>query len=454
MIVGLDCAAPQILFDDMKDDLPVLRSLMDGGTFGTLESCDPPITVPAWSCMTSSKDPGTLGFYGFRNRADHSYDGLTFATAEKMRHDRLWDILSRSGKHCVVLGVPQTFPTRPINGEMVACFLAPSPETPRATYPAELSDEIKRVVGEYMADVPNFRTDEKERIMRDLHEMTRRRFQLARHLRDTRDWDFFMMVEMGTDRLHHALWRYYDPSHPDYEPGTRWEREFRDYYRYLDSEIGELIGSLDDETAVMVLSDHGAQAMFGGIQINEWLMQQGYLTLAEQPAGPTSIGRCKIDWANTRVWADGGYYSRIFMNVKGREPQGAIDASDYEPLRDELIARLESLGDEAGDGIGTRVFRPQDMYRSVNGVAPDLIAYFGDLTWRSIGTLGDGRVHVRENDTGPDDANHAKHGIYIFRGPGLPQTPPDAPTLYDIAPTVLTLLGEDVPADMQGRSLI
>src|ERR671916_654658 len=103
MIVGLDCAAPQILFDDMKDDLPVLRRLMDGGVYGTLESCDPPITVPAWSCMTSSKDPGTLGFYGFRNRADHSYDGLTFATAEKMRHDRLWDILGRAGKHVVVL---------------------------------------------------------------------------------------------------------------------------------------------------------------------------------------------------------------------------------------------------------------------------------------------------------------------------------------------------------------
>ncbi len=78
--------------------------------YGELESCDPPITVPAWSCMMSSKDPGTLGFYGFRNRADHSYDGLMFATANRMTHDRVWDILGRAGKHVIVLGVPMTFP--------------------------------------------------------------------------------------------------------------------------------------------------------------------------------------------------------------------------------------------------------------------------------------------------------------------------------------------------------
>ena len=237
MIIGLDCAAPKILFDDMRSELPVISGLMERGVWGELESCDPPITVPAWSCMMSSKDPGTLGFYGFRNRKDHSYDGMTFATNEKMKHDRVWDILSRDGRHVVVLGVPMTFPPRQVNGEMVSCFLAPSIES-RYTYPEELRDEIAQTVGEYMVDVPNFRTDEKERIMRDIKEMTRRRFELARHLRDTRDWDFLMMVEMGTDRLHHGFWRFYDHDHPDYQPGTRWEEEFRAYYRSVDAEIG------------------------------------------------------------------------------------------------------------------------------------------------------------------------------------------------------------------------
>jgi predicted AlkP superfamily phosphohydrolase/phosphomutase len=161
-----------------------------------------------------------------------------------------------------------------------------------------------------------------------------------------------------------------------------------------------------------------------------------------------------IDWAATRVWGDGGYYSRIFLNVRGREPQGLVEPSQVEPLRDELIAKLEALGDEQGDPIGTRVFRPEQLYHQVNGVPPDLICYFGNLTWRAIGTVGDGRIHVRENDTGPDDANHAKFGIYIFDGPGMPQTPPQGARLFDIAPTVLRLLDQPVPADMQGRSLV
>jgi predicted AlkP superfamily phosphohydrolase/phosphomutase len=452
MIIGLDCAAPEILFDDMKGELPVLNRLMEQGVYGPLESCDPPITVPAWSCMMSSKDPGTLGFYGFRNRKDHSYDGMTFATAEKVKEDRVWDILSRAGKHVVVLGVPQTFPPSRVNGEMIGCFLSPSTES-RYTFPEELRDEIRDVVGEYMVDVPNFRTDQKDRILRDINEMTRRRFKLARHLRDSRPWDFFMMVEMGPDRLHHGFWRYYDPKHPDYVPGTPYETAFRDYYRYLDGEIGSLIEGLDDDTALMVVSDHGAQSMYGGIQVNEWLVREGYLTLRDPDAtGPVKPDM--IDWSRTRVWGDGGYYSRIFLNVRGREPEGIVDPAGVEPLRDELIGKLEALGDEHGTPIGTRVFRPEQLYHHVNGVPPDLICYFGNLTWRAIGSVGDGRVHVRENDTGPDDANHAKFGIYIFDGPGMPQTPPSGARLFDIAPTALALLGQPVPADMQGRSLI
>ena len=453
MIIGLDCAAPKILFDDMRSELPVISGLMERGVWGELESCDPPITVPAWSCMMSSKDPGTLGFYGFRNRKDHSYDGMTFATNEKMKHDRVWDILSRDDRHVVVLGVPMTFPPRQVNGEMISCFLAPSIES-RYTYPEGLRDEIAQTVGEYMVDVPNFRTDEKERIMRDIKEMTRRRFALARHLRDTRDWDFLMMVEMGTDRLHHGFWRFYDHDHPDYQPGTHWEEEFRAYYRSVDAEIGSMIEGLGDDTAVLVVSDHGAQSMVGGIQVNEWLQREGYLRLTEQPDGVIPIGQATIDWPNTRVWADGGYYSRIFLNVRGREPEGSVDPADYEALRDELIAKLEALGDEQGNPIGTRVFRPQDLYHEVNGVAPDLICYFGNLTWRSIGSLGDGRIQVRENDTGPDDANHAKMGVYVMAGPGMPTTSPERATLFDIAPTVLTAMGYPVPADMQGQSLV
>src|ERR1700693_855505 len=98
MIVGLDCVPPEIVFDDMRAELPTLSALMERGAWGRLESCDPPITGPAWSCMMSSKDPGTLGIYGFRNRKDYTYSGLGFATSTAVREPRLWAILSQAGK--------------------------------------------------------------------------------------------------------------------------------------------------------------------------------------------------------------------------------------------------------------------------------------------------------------------------------------------------------------------
>ena len=78
-VVGLDCAAPELVFDRWRGELPHLNRLLSAGAFGRLQSCTPCITVPAWSVMTSSKDPGALGIYGFRNRADHSYDGRFIA---------------------------------------------------------------------------------------------------------------------------------------------------------------------------------------------------------------------------------------------------------------------------------------------------------------------------------------------------------------------------------------
>src|SRR3990167_6815579 len=125
-VIGLDCAAPRLVFDDWKRELPHLGALMSRGLYGPLQSSHPPITVPAWSVMTSSKDPGQLGFYGFRNRRDYSYDGYTIANSKAVTHDRVWDILSRAGKRVILLGVPQTYPPRPVNGSMVTCFLTPS----------------------------------------------------------------------------------------------------------------------------------------------------------------------------------------------------------------------------------------------------------------------------------------------------------------------------------------
>jgi predicted AlkP superfamily phosphohydrolase/phosphomutase len=453
MVIGLDCAAPELVFDRWLDELPNLKSIYESGPHGLLRSCDPPITVPAWSVMMASKTPGTLGVYGFRNRADHSYNRYAIANSLAIKEDRLWDILTRQGKRSIVIGVPGTYPPRPLNGLLITDFLTPDTNC-EYTYPAGLKDEIKRLVGEYILDVRDFRSGNKEKILADIYEMTRKRFQVARHLLAKEQWDYFIMVEMGVDRIHHAFWDNMDPAHRFYEKGNQFEHAIHDYYCEVDREIGELLKFADENTHVLVVSDHGAKRMDGGICVNEWLIANRYLALAEKPTAATPFAKAKIDWSRTTAWGDGGYYARIFLNVAGREPEGVVAPNDYEKIRDELIAGLKSIPDENGKQIGTTVFRPEELYAQVRGIAPDLIVYFGGLYWRSVGTVGGGQIHTFENDTGPDGANHAENGIFLLR----PSRGGESRQVYglqitDVAPTILRLFGIAAPDDMEGKAL-
>ncbi len=452
-VIGLDCADPRLVFERWPDELPNLRRLMGSGTWGPLRSVDPPITVPAWSCMMTGHDPGELGIYGFRNRTEHGYDSLGVADSRSVRLDRVWDVLGRAGRHVVVVGVPQTSPPVEVNGELVSCFLTSDPRTVAYTHPPDLRTEIEGLVGSYRVDVQNFRSDDRDRILAEIYEMTEQRFRLCRHLLDTRPWDFFMMVEIGLDRMHHAFWRFFDEEHPRHEPGHRYRDAIRSYYAYLDEEIGETMERFDDDTSVIVVSDHGARPMEGAICVNEWLAQEGYLVLEEPPRGPTPFRQARVDWRRTRAWGEGGYYCRLCLNVEGREPLGIVGADEYEPLRDELARRLEELPGPHGNRIGTRAFRPEELWRRQRGIPPDLIVYFGDLGWRSNGSLGHGRHWTFDNDTGPDDANHDRDGMCVITGPGVPVGRRDDLTIYDIAPTILALAGLSPDGDMRGRAL-
>lgn len=456
LVIGLDCAAPRFVFEPGAFDLPHLRGLMARGCWGPLRSCDPPITVPAWACMMSGRDPGALGCYGFRNRRDYSYGGMTTANARDVRVPRVWDILSRRGKKVVLVGVPQTYPPTPVNGWLAADFLAPDARA-EYTYPKSLKVELEQALGEYQMDVKDFRTEDKDRLRGDVFALMHNRFDAATHLLRTKPWDFLMMVEMGVDRLHHGFWKYADPQHPKHVPGNPYENVFREYYEALDARIGELLAHVGDETAVLVVSDHGARPMLGGICLNEWLMERGWLALKERPAQATRLEDCAIDWPNTRAWGSGGYYGRVFINVAGREPQGIVPPDQYEAFRAELKSALESMPGPDGAPLGTKAHRPEDLYRQVTGIPPDLFVYFGDLAWRAVGSVAPSApktCYTFDNDTGPDDANHDYYGIFIMddrtsRG-GIQL---EKLGLMDVAPTILRLLGVDAPEAMQGKAI-
>jgi predicted AlkP superfamily phosphohydrolase/phosphomutase len=453
LVIGLDCAAPEILLH--HEGMPHIRSLMERGCYGRLESVIPPITVPAWMCMSTSQDPGSLGVYGFRNRKDYSYEGLAVVNSSSIQQTAIWDVLGARGRNVVVVGVPPSYPPRRVHGVNVGCFLTPDSKVNDYTYPSGIKQEIEQVVGEYPVDVRGFRTENKDWLRDQIYEMTRKHFEVIRYLLVSQDWDYFQFVEIGVDRIHHGFWKYHDTLHRQHVPGNPYQNLIRDYYAYVDREIGTLLEVLDDDTNILVVSDHGAQRLEGGFCVNEWLRREGLLVLKEPLSKPTPFHPSLVDWTRTRVWSEGGYYARVFFNVEGREPQGTVPEAGYDELIREMTARFEALRDDRGEPMGSQVFEPRRIYRGLGNVPPDLIVHFGALYWRSIGGLGYDTLYLQENDTGPDDCNHAQFGTFLLAAPGMPvKGAVEGMHLLDIAPTLLELAGEEAPPSMQGTSLL
>jgi predicted AlkP superfamily phosphohydrolase/phosphomutase len=452
-VLGLDCAAPEVVFADER--LVNLRRLMNAGVYGRLESVIPPITVPAWMCMCTSQDPGSLGVYGFRNRVDHSYDKLGFANSASIKALAIWDHLAREGKRSIIVGVPPNYPPRRINGISVGCFLTPDTTKNDFTHPASFKNKINELVGEYPVDVKNFRTERKDWLRDEICRMSQKQWQVVHWLLKEQQWDYFHFVDIGLDRMHHGFWNYFDEKHVQFEAGNPYQSAIPEYYLWLDEQIGKALQLLEEDTIVLVVSDHGAQRLDGGIAVNEWLIREGLLVLEEYPGTPTPFDKLKVNWDKTRVWSEGGYYARVFFNMKGREPNGLIPQGEYESFQNEMKARLETLTDDNVRPLNSLVFKPKEIYNSVRNIAPDLIVHFGGLLWRSIGTVGHKTIHVQENDTGPDSCNHAQYGMFILKAPNCPLNGEyKGARLLDIAPTLLNLAGYEIPETMQGRSLV
>ena len=205
-----------------------------------------------------------------------------------------------------------------------------------------------------------------------------------------------MMVEMGLDRLHHVFWHYCDPNHPKYEPGNKYENAFRDYYRMLDREVGELLEVLPPDAVRILMSDHGARAMVGGVCFNDWLVHEGtWRCRSHSPAGRPSPRPHRL------VPDDGlGRWGLLRAPVPQREGAGAAGHRGAVEVRGGSgRAGRQARGHARTGRLGPRHPGHQAPGRVPRGagVAPDLIVYFGDLEWRSVGAMGmgeDGGFHA------------------------------------------------------------
>lgn len=453
--------------------MPAFSALLEQSVWGPMRSTWPPITVPAWASMFSGRDPGELGVYGFRNRIAHSYE-LAVVQSTDVTAPMLWDVLADHERTSAVLFAPPSYPvpSKPARGHRVSCFLTP-PTARGVTHPPSLADELEDRVGPLIMDVDGYRATPSLELFERICAMTRQHFEVTRYISLTKKPDLCVMVDIGPDRFHHAFWRFIDPAHPLHDPEHPFAALGPRYYRLLDDEIHKTLQVFGSNLNLLIVSDHGAQPALGGACLNEWLIETGWLTLLRYPSHPTALTSDIVDWASTRAWAEGGYYGRVFLNVRDREPCGVVRPEQIDATRAELRDTLRHFPAPSpthadasqcgGTGhLALDVHTPRELYREPRGLPPDLLVSVENFRWRALGTVGHGTLHVQptmpdraegaNGALGLDGCNHAMHGVFVLRAPDIaPRAVRDEIQITDVFATALGVIGIAPPIGTRGR---
>ncbi len=500
LVIGLDGASFNVL-DPLieKDYLPNIGALIATGSRADLETTFPPITAVAWSSFMTGKNPGKHGIFEFVRRDHHSKREL--AVNASFRQGRaIWDLLSDAGKRVVVHNFPCTYPPHEINGLMIADFM-----TPRGrrdfTYPVSLLKEIEEEFGSYRLHLSQtYAEGNVEAVLDELFDELEYKAKVAEYLMTRYEWDAFFQYFWGTDRIQHELWHIIDEAHPRHnkEEGKRYRDRVYDYFKRVDEIVGRLIELAGSDPLVLIASDHGFGPVHKYCSLNIWLLQEGFLKLksdamtrakklmfslgltpefafklvkkiplgrlrpargvSSQPGASKLLGKFflsfnDVDWSSSKAFSKGNY-GQIYVNLEGREPNGVVSKGEYEAVRDEIIERLRALVDPlTGRPWVAEVFRREDIY---NGPlvedAPDIAFLPADMRHLALGNA-DFTSNKFMVDAFGISGCHRMNGVMIAHGEAIKAGSTIEAGIYDIAPTLLYLLGEGVPDDMDGRVL-
>jgi predicted AlkP superfamily phosphohydrolase/phosphomutase len=260
-----------------------------------------------------------------------------------------------------------------------------------------------------------------------------------------------------TDRVQHMFWRYREQGHPAprQDDAGAFREAIERSYQQADEVVGEVRQQLGPRGALIVMSDHGFKSFRRGVNLNAWLLRDGYLHLKEGASGEAEWLR-EVDWGRTRAYAIG--LGGLYLNAKGREAQGVVAREEVGPLKRELIGKLSGLRDEeTGEAAITRVFDTREVNAGPYAEAgPDLtVGYAAGYRASWAAAQGQAAGPVCEDNTRRWSGDHCLDPALV---PGVlfANLPLDAggATLTDLAPTVLALFGVRAPEYMQGRSLL
>lgn len=434
VVLGLD-GTPYTLLErwTREGKLPHISKLLKQGTLLKMTTSLPDISSVAWTSFMTGKNPGKHNVYGFMDRRDDSYE-IYFPNSLSIMGKTLWDYLGQAGKRMVVLNVPTTYPAQPVNGVMVSGFVAV--DFGKAVYPPSLIPLLKDMNYRIDVDYQKAHT-QPDQFFEDLFYTHERRVRAILYLMEKEPWDLFAAVFTGTDRLQHFFWEHMEKGDIRYGP------QFLSYYERVDESIGQIIEMIGEHAHVIMLSDHGFCLLKKEVYLNSYLRKQGYLKFKKEP--PETIA--DIDPDSRAFCLDP---SRIYINLKGREPQGCVEPdTDYSRLKEQLLLEFAGLTDEdTGEKMIQKVWTREELYSGPYfHRAPDLVLqprYGYDLK----GSVSRNGLTGKSALTGMHTYDDA---MFYIKGFELKKHPV---RIFDVLPTILTLMGLNIPPDLDGTSLV
>jgi len=497
MVIGLDAATLDLLRPwAAQGCLPHLRRFLDAGAAGPLRSTIPVMSPAAWSTFATGVNPGKHGIIDFCQMAPDAYSA-SFTNATHRRAETFWEIAGRCGRRGGVINVPVTYPPRAYDGFLVSGVLSPGVRR-GMVYPPEIFDDLLAVSPNYAIDVDvldaggrDVRIQFLDRALATIQARLDAAVGLYRRHRPP----LFCVVFMAADRVSHYFWQYMEAQHRGEAVDERLAGAIRSVYEKLDEAVGALLGEAGDQTDVLILSDHGAGPLKGGLNLRAVLREAGLLAetspgLAQRLSkrgielfarmAPTSlkselkdrfgglarrgasvVAFAGIDFARTRAYPTGDS-AGMFVNLRGRQPGGIVEpGEEYERVRDEIIAALRSLTDpDTGEAIAEGVWRREEVW---SGPAlddlPDVVMVQAEQNYATTllaDRAGEG-IFYDLPDPGASGlqrhGDHRRDGLFLALGPHIRPGAPQAAEIADVPATVLALLGCPIPDDFDGRVL-
>ena len=429
---GID-GVPYSLISKNEDIFEHLTAVGREGAGGSIESIIPPESSACWPALTTGVNPGETGVYGFQDREIGSYDTYV-PMGRDVQATRLWTRVTDAGRNATVMNVPVTFPPDRDIQRMVSGFLSPGVD--KAAYPDALRDYLTESGYRIDVNAKLGHDTDKSDFIEDAHKTLDARFEAFKHYIQAADWDLFFGVFMTTDRVNHFLFK-------DYVDDGKYADEFLEFYRKLDGYLGELRSLLDDDTTMVVASDHGFTRLDHEVHCNVWLEEQGWLSY-------DSNDHDSLTDISTETRAYSLIPGRFYLNLEGREPRGSVPESEYESVREELRTALEALEGPDGRPVADRVVTKEDAFRGTHdAIAPDLVVLPTDGYDLKAGFRGGEDVF----GVGPRNGMHNFEDACLFIDD--PSATIDDADLYDVAPTILELMEMDVKrSEFDGRRLV